>query len=607
MRTYKFKNLLAVMLVIACMLSSMHCFAEQENLFTPGSYSGEAVGFGGTLKLTVTVTQSEIESITIDQASETEGVGSIAVEQLPGKIVAAQSLAVDAIAGCTMSSNAIIEAVDNALSNAMADTSVLYRAVDAADRSSGETIVKEADMVIVGAGISGMAAAITAAQNDLNVIIIEKMALTGGAGALSEGTVNAGCSQWQKDAGFDNDSPETIFMDIIKGGEYRSDARLAWMYANNIGETFDWVIDDLQIPCSSEFRYEAMYSVNRMFTFDGAGAGLAQGLYENMQKYDAVDLMTSTRAYELMTDESGAVIGVLAQGPEGEIFQLKAPTVLLATGGFGANRDMLPERLSSALYYGASCSTGDGIAMALAVGGYTKNMDCGKLPPNGLEYAPGMGMAVSNTKTLLDTATIMVNKQGKRIVSENGPRSDIMAALAADENHCFYLILDQNGFDTLRSENSGKFTDELVEKWFALNGAEAPVFLKNDTLEGAAEAAGIDPAALRETVDSYNAMIAEKGCDEDFGRTNAVYTLSEEGPYYVVEQRSRFATTLGGMAVNADLQVVTPYDVPIQGLYASGDTAGGMNGTLALGGNGLGFAMTSGRRVALMAAERAGN
>ena len=606
MKSYKIQNWLALLLAAAMLLSSMGC-AAQETLFTPGSYSGQAVGFGGTLQLTVTVTENEIQDITIDQSSETQGVGSIAVEQLPGQIVAAQSLAVDAIAGCTMSSNAIIQAVDNALTAAMPDTSVLYRAVAAADQGPAEIIAKQADMVIVGAGISGMASAITAAQQGLDVIIIEKMALTGGAGALSEGTVNAGCSQWQKDAGFEDDTPETIFMDIIKGGEYRSDARLAWMYANNIGETFDWVVSDLEIPCSTEYRYEAMYSVNRMFTFDGAGAGLAQGLYEHMMQCDGVDLMTSTRAYQLITDEGGAVIGVFAQGPEGQIYQLTAPTVLLATGGFGANRDMLPQRLSSALYYGASCSTGDGIAMALAVGGYTKNMDCGKLPPNGLEYAPGMGMAVSNTETLLNTATIMVNKEGQRIVSENGPRSDIMAALAADENHCFYLILDQNGFDTLLSENSGKFTDELVEKWFALNGAGAPVFLKNDTLEGAAQAAGIDPAGLRATVDHYNAMIREKGADEDFGRTNAVYTLSEEGPYYVIEQRSRFATTLGGVAVNADLQVVTPYDEPIPGLYASGDTAGGMNGTLALGGNGLGFALTSGRRVALMAAQRSGN
>lgn len=602
----KSKNVYMCLALILVMMVSLIPSGLAENtaaIFTPGVYVGESVGFGGAMEVSVTVDSDRILSIDITKSSETEGIGSIAVSQLPEKIVSAQSLAVDVVSGCTLSSNAIIAAVENALSGAVADTSILYRAAAAEPDTNQEVIVKNADMIIVGAGISGMSAAITAAQNGVQAIMIEKMAMHGGAGALSEGTVNAGCSQWQKNAGFENDSPETIFMDIIKGGEYRSDARLAWMYANNIGSTFDWLTTDLQIPCSTEYRYEAMYSVNRMFTFEGSGAGLANNLYKHVQD-SGVELLMQTRAYELVSKD-GAITGVMAEGPNGETYQLNAPVVLLATGGFGANRTLLPERLSSALYYGASCSTGDGIEMGLAVGGFTKNMDCGKLPPNGLEYAPGLGMAVSNTKTLLETSTIMVNKGGARIVSENGPRSDIMAALAADETHCFYLIMDQTGFDVMRAENKTKFTDELVEKWFALNGTAAPVFLKNDTLEGAAAAAGIDAEALKATVAHYNEMVTTKGVDEDFGRTDAIYPLSSEGPYYVIEQRSRFATTLGGLGVNEKLQVVTPYDVPIPGLYAAGDTAGGMNGTLALGGNGLGFALTSGRLVALQAAQNA--
>ena len=599
---YSLKTVFAVALVIAIMVGT--AWAESDGpVFKAGTYEGTSVGFGGEIAVTVTVNENSIESVVINKANETEGVGSIAVEKMPGKIVEAQSLGIDGVSGCTISSNAIIEAVKNALTDSVDDVNVLFKTVNEEEKTSSEIISKDADMIIVGAGIAGMSAGITAGQNNVHAIIIEKMALTGGAGALSEGTVDAGCSQWQLNAGIEGDSPEIIFNDIIKGGEYRSDARLAWMFANNIGATFDWVTSDLGIPCSTEYRYEAMYSVNRMFTFDGQGAGLANGLYENLIKYDNVELMTSTRAYKLVTAEDGSVNGVLAEGPNGETYQLNAPVVLLATGGFGANREMLPERLSSALYYGASCSTGDGIAMALEVGAYTKNMDCGKLPPNGLEYAPGLGMAVSNTKTLLDTSTIMVNKEGKRVVSENGPRSDIMTVLAADPNHCLYLVLDQSGFDVMREENKTKFTDELVEKWFGQNGTSAPIFLKNDTLEGAAEAAGIDAQALRETVTAYNEMISKYGEDKEFNRTNAVYTLSEEGPYYVVEQRSRFATTLGGVAVNEKLEVVTPYDVPIKGLYAAGDTAGGMNGTLALGGNGLGFSLTSGRKVALAVAE----
>lgn len=603
----KRKNVnLSFILILTMMMVSLipSGLAENAGIFAPGTYIGESVGFGGAMEVSVTVDGDRILSVDITKSSETEGIGSIAVSQLPEKIVSAQSLAVDAVSGCTLSSNAIIAAVENALSGAVSDTAVLYRVIESDLGANQEVIVKNADMIIVGAGISGMSAAITAAQNGVNAIMIEKMSMHGGAGALSEGTVNAGCSQWQKNAGFENDSPETIFMDIIKGGEYRSDARLAWMYANNIGSTFDWLTGELQIPCSTEYRYEAMYSVNRMFTFEGSGSGLANNLYKHVQD-SGVELLMQTRAYKLIS-ENGVVTGVMAEGPNGETYQLNAPVVLLATGGFGANRALLPERLSSALYYGASCSTGDGIEMGLAVGGFTKNMDCGKLPPNGLEYAPGLGMAVSNTKTLLETSTIMVNKDGVRIVSENGPRSDIMAALAADETHCFYLIMDQSGFDAMRAENKTKFTDELVEKWFAINGTAAPVFLKSDTLEGAAAAAGINAEALKETVAHYNEMVTTKGVDEDFGRTDAIYPLSGEGPYYVVEQRSRFATTLGGLGVNEKLQVVTPYDVPIPGLYAAGDTAGGMNGTLALGGNGLGFALTSGRLVALEAAQNAG-
>ncbi len=230
---------------------------DQALAFLPGVYEAEALGYGGMLQVRVTLSESAIDSVEIVSDKETEGVGKTAVALLPEEIVRAQSLAVDTVAGCTVSSNAILSAVKQAIESSGADTSSLYRPVPKADNSANEPIVAQADIIVVGAGPAGMAASIAAADEGASVILLEKMSFVGGASAISGGSVNAGGSKYQAERGIE-DSVELIYSDILRHGENQNDLRLARLYAENVGATFDWLVDDLGV----EFEDEAYLDHN---------------------------------------------------------------------------------------------------------------------------------------------------------------------------------------------------------------------------------------------------------------------------------------------------------------------------------------------------------
>ena len=318
-----FTALLISASLFACTSGKM---SERTVSFNPGTYSGEAQGFHGLIKLDVTVDKNTIKKIVITEHGETQGIGSNAVEQLPEKIIKEQSLAVDTISGCTVSSKAILAAVESALAVSGVDTALLKKSCAAKARLSG-TKELNTQVLVVGAGGAGMTAALRASQKGLKVLVIEKMAYVGGATAMSSSSTFAQGTRTQKE----KDSPEAAKEDLLKVGNNKNDDIPVTMLAAYSGEAVDW-LDDSGVDYDDDTgRASAEYRVGRArMHVSKSGAGLIKNLYDVLRA-QGVEVMLNTPAYKLIV-KNGKVTGVLAHGEDAD-YKINADAVILATGG----------------------------------------------------------------------------------------------------------------------------------------------------------------------------------------------------------------------------------------------------------------------------------
>ena len=311
---------------------------------------------------------------------------------------------------------------------------------------------------------------------------------------------------------------------------------------------------------------------------EGGCPGYAQSLRDLVAKTDT-QVLLGTQAKELIV-ENGAVAGVKAQG-NGTLYTVKAKSVILATGGYGANRDMLTGNLKTTLYYGPVSSTGDGHKMAMKAGAGMQLMPYAKIYYNGLEVAPGVAKStLTGNANALSLGAIMVNKSGKRVVDEKGTGRSIVTVQSKSEGNQLYLVMDEPTFKIFRDgiKNNGVSPAE-VDAWLAKNGKGTPLFAHGKTLAEAAKNAGLNADNLVATVKRYNGFV-KSGKDEDFGRKpeNMKAAISDQGPYYIVEQKPRFATTMGSVQLSESLQVLDKNGKPIGNLYAAGEIANCVHG-----------------------------
>ena len=568
-------------------------------LYTPGTYTAQADGNNGPVTVEVVLDDSAIVSVAVTEHSETEGLSDPAIERIPAAITDGQTLAVDTVAGATNTSNAILAAVENCISQAGGDVQALKEKSAPEDKGPAQTIEKTADIVIIGGGAAGLSAANSALQQGAeHVILLEKMASLGGASAVAGG-IAGGCSQLQESFSITNDSPELIYDDLMTGGEGKNDPDLLKLFSENMGSTLDWLISDMRVPITKQFSNFPEHTVQRSFEVDGGSMTMISTLGQRFEEQGG-EILMEAKATELITDGSGAVIGVSAEDAQGNTVKVTAPVTVLATGGFGNNPDMLSDSLSIALFYGAASSTGEGIQMAEAIGAQTCFMDYAKMYPQGIEVSEGMGKvsSVHSALTTQTTGAIYVNKEGQRVVDENLDFVSIKKATVPQTDNVIYLVMDQAAYDvwcksaTESHSVSGLFTLEDQEKWFTAPDGTDPVFRRGDNLVAVGNAAGIDGEALAATVAHWNEMVTA-GTDADFGREE-LFPLAD-GPYYIIEQKLRFATTLGGVKVNENLQVLDENNQPISGFYAAGECVGGVHGVESMPTCMLSWAATSGK------------
>ena len=605
------KKSLAMLMTLLLVLLGTTAWAQS---YTAGVYTAQANGNNGPVTVEVEVSDAEILSVKVTEHAETAGLSDTPIERIPAKIVEGQTLAVDTVSGATNTSNAILKAAEDALAQAGADIEAL-KAVQEKDETVGETAERHVQALVIGAGGSGLAAAITLQEQGIETLVVDKMANAGGATALTGALINGGCSKQQAERGV-TDDVQTMFMDAMVYGSFQNDARMTWLMVNNTGDSVDWLHDTVGVEFEEAINHFPEHTNDRAFYPKGKLPGYLTGTMEQHYLSNGGELLLETRAQHLLT-EDGRVIGASCSTADGTL-NIYADVTLLATGGYGASVALRPADQMGTLFYGASASTGDGIIMAEEVGAMTHYMQYLKSYPQGIEKPLDGGNITADGTTFrgnayisplasqavtLNDGAIYVNVEGERCMNENMDFVSIKKVTQKQTDMTVYLVMDQKGYDNWMAmmEVSAGLTPEIVAPWLDADDGK-PVFRKGATVEEAAAKAGIDAEKLSATVAHFNEMVAS-GKDDDFGRAEMSVGLDSDGPIYIVEQRLRMATSLGGLKTSTSFEVYDENEQAIDGLYACGEVIGGVHGDESMPSNCVAWAVTSGRLAAKAAAD----
>ena len=576
------KKLFCLILTFALLLTSAAAFAEtqpEESLFTPGAYTGEAQGIFVPVKVTVQVSENEIETVLVDATGETPELGGIAAEKMAMAIMNAQTPNVDTVSGATVTSNAIIAAATSALEQAGADIAVLdANRKDTKDAGPKEEKTIDTEIVIIGAGGAGMTAAIMLQQAGKDFVILEKMPYVGGNTTKATGGMNASETHYQKEQGIE-DSNALFAADTMKGGHALNDSSLVAVMANSSAGAIDW-LDTIgaELP---KISFSGGASVNRIHApEDGSGVGayLVDRFSAKLAEL-GVEVMLETAATELITDAEGKITGVKAEGPDA-VYTINAKAVILASGGFGANEEMYttyrPD-LKGTVTTNAPGATGDGIVMAQAVGADLVDIEQIQLHPT-VEQTT----SILITESVRGDGAILVNQSGVRFTNELLTRDAVSAAELAQEGSYAYIIFDQKLRDNLKA----------IEKY-----VKSGITVQADTIEGLAEQLNIDPATLAKTLADWNEIVKNQR-DPDFGRTTGMNEDLTTPPYYAIRIAPGIHHTMGGVKINVAAEVINTEGTAIPGLFAAGEVCGGVHGGNRLGGNAVADIVIFGRIAA---------
>lgn len=442
---------------------------------------------------------------------------------------------------------------------------------------------KQADIVVIGAGGAGMTAAIQAVQDGAtDVIVLEKMPITGGNTTRSTGGLNAAGTKYQEAEGIE-DSVELFVEDTMKGGKEINDKELVTVMAENSAAAVDWVNEiggDLSVV--GMFGGASVKRIHRPSDTSAVGPMLVKTLNAKLAELN-IPVLLETEATEIKVDENGAVCGVTAEDKDGNVMNIDCTAVVLATGGFGANGQMVESLKPELKGFGTTNhagATGDGLVMATAIGAATVDMEQIQTHPTVHPETQTM-----YTEGVRGNGAILVNKEGKRFVNELETRDVVSAAILEQTDGQCYLVFDQAVRDSLAA----------IESYI-----KAGIVTEAETPEELGEAIGVDGAALAETLAAYAGYQAA-GTDEEFGRESMELPL-DQPKYYAALCAPAIHHTMGGVKIDTNCQVMNEEGNVIPGLFAAGEVTGGVHGANRLGGNAVTDIVVFGR-IAGTAAE----
>lgn len=521
--------------------------------YTAGTYTGVGAGYHGEVKVEVEFDEKSILSVKVVEQAETLGIGqgmdTSPVESLPIKIVETQGLGVDVVTGATVTSNAILTAVSDAATQAGADSEAL-KEITMESKAIDETY--EVDVVVVGAGGAGLAAAIRASQDGADVLVVEKQGIIGGATTRSGGKVMAAGTDIQKEAGIsDNDEMMYNYLKEI-GGEYIDDVKLK-AFTDNALDVYNWMID-LGVNVINVEPIHKSIEPNRVHNTlggggmtDGFGGNITVPLYEEYKDLDG-DIVYNTTVNEIIMNDKQEAVGVVGVKPDGSKVTVHVNAVIIATGGYAQNKEMVRSYETEFPFYVTSVPTGnvgDGIKMVEKIGGQIEEYPATQTVF--LDFNSGTGIN--------EEAGLIVTMDGKRFVNEYSYQYHVGDALAKTGSTNGWYIATAN--------------DSTPTVQYAMTQDKT---LKAASIEELAQLMEVDAKVLQETIDRYNGF-AKNQKDEDFGKPAEFLYPIEGEQYYALKLMPAVTVTFGGIVIDENAQVLDQNNQPISNLFAAGETA----------------------------------
>ena len=565
------------------------------SMAAPVTAEGTGVGKHGDITVAVTFDAGKIQDIKIVKNAENPILAKKVFTDLKDQVVALSSTDVDLVSGATFSGKGFIDAVNDAAKKAgvtlaKADKKALKKAARELPKTSNY------DVVVIGAGGAGFSAAITAKNAGANVVLLEKMPAVGGNSLISGAEMNVAKNWVQPKLGINDDSPELHAQDTFKGGDGKGDMKVINVMTHEALDAAKWCRDYLGV------RFED----DNLFFFGGhsrkrALIPVGHTGTEFIAKFQAkadelgIPVITNMKAEELIKNKDGRVVGVKATMDGSEYTFNAKGGVVLATGGFGANPEMvkkynpkIDERFKTT---DAPGTTGEALYMAERAGAQLVNMGYIQTYP----ICDPISGAIELIADARFDGAIMLNQEGKRFVEEL-QRRDVLseAILNQTGRYCWVLWNDKIG----SISNTVKAHANEYEA-FTKQG----IMTTCDDLKCIADFTKIPFDQLRKTVKRVSDM-AGKGNDKDFNHRAGLMDM-QQGKYYVIKAVPSTHHTMGGVRINEKAEALTAEGKVIPGLWAAGEVTGVTHGTNRLGGNAYTDIIVFGRIAGEAAAKAA--
>lgn len=539
---------------------------------TKQTIKAQADGRNGQIDFEIDLENNKISDVKVTKNSETPAIFNQAFGKLKKNIIDNQSFDVDAVSGASLMTQAMLDSGKKAL----AENNV------ALDGKRQEVVHEEkqlsVDVAVIGSGMAGLMAASRALSMGKKVVVLEKNGYLGGATILNGSNVVGTGSKVSAELFGETakkDSPNRLVQDITRECRGTNYPMLSKLLANNIGRAVDFITEFANLTYQKAETQTVEHSVNRQIEMPSESSyELVTKVAEAFEKKGG-QIILDARVEKLNKDKAGKLVSLTAEGKH-QTINVNFKSLVLAAGGWGA-RDYQAHK-TDIPYYGPMTSTGDYFDFAKNMNLVTRNLDWYKVYPHGLEVEPGIAkLTTYSTKEATDMGAIFVNTDGKRIVNESAPYTHFRDAIAEQKGKVAYIVMDQRTWDRFYELMlKYGFTKEEVQSFFDLDGKKSPVLVKGD-LKTVAEKAGIDYQTLKETVDNYTEDV-KADYDPEFGRDKKFMHEFEGNTYYVIEQKLRFCTTLGGYETTDQMQLLDNDMNPVSNFYAAGEIVGGANG-----------------------------
>lgn len=475
----------------------------------------------------------------------------------------------------------------------------------------------QTDIVIVAGGPAGLAAAITAGEKGLKSIILEKSSTTGGAANMGMGPL--GIATKIQRANFNNISVADALKLHMEYTHYNVDADLVQTYFNKSADTIEW-LQDMGVEFAGAFRYfkesEATWHIVKPengVIGPRAASAMVKKMTERAKELGC-EIMLGTPATSLI-QEDGKVVGVVAVDADGNGIEVRGKAVIVATGGFGNNKEMIAEEFNLHLAedffpFMIPGITGDGLRMMWDVGAakFGANIEAIYQLPDNLNWFL--------LDAVLRQPNLLINQLGDRFMDEGkmGNTTFTGNAIHLQPGNYAYCIMDE-GILREYKKNGPDIVDIVhpADAFIAFDGQAKvaveqgyPAYFEAKTIPELAEKLGIDADKLQDTIDEYNEM-CERGCDTKFHKDYAyLHPITGKGKYLVGKYYLAAYGTVGGVRINKYCEVLDENQMPIEGLYSAGSDANTIYGdsyNFTLCGNTMGFAVNTGRMAGESAAE----